>query len=77
MSGGDFTTKSQVDELGRQFDQGNLSQDELLARIDRLIEVTERSQGRPNLTISNLDDIGLAGRIYSDIGRSSARRAGL
>ncbi|MBE9178593.1 tape measure protein [Oculatella sp. LEGE 06141] len=77
MDEGGFKGKLQADSLARAFDAGQINQSELSEKLDRLIEATERANGRPNLTINNVDDLGLAGRIYSDISRSNALDSGI
>lgn len=55
----------------------NAGRSDVSGKLDQLIAATRDAVGRPNLSIQNVDDLGMAGKIYSDISRSSARGAGL
>ncbi len=89
---GDLSTVFQTANLGLKLKLGGLSpgglgssapafggadQGAILGKLDQMIAATKASGGRPNLSISNVNDLGLAGQIYSDISRDSFRSAGL
>lgn len=67
----------QASDLAQQVDRGLLTADDVGRKLDQLIAATNRSSGRPNLSISNVQDLSLAGRIYSDISRDQLRSGGL
>lgn len=74
---GGFEGKLQAQQIAQAIDSGRIGSREVSAKLDQLIAVTRQSNSRPNLSISSVDDIGMAGRIYSDISRSNMRGAGL
>lgn len=89
---GDLSTAFQTANLGLKLKLGGLSpgglgssapafggagNGEILGKLDQMIAATKASGGRPNLSISNVNDLGLAGMIYGDISRDSFRGAGL
>jgi len=74
---GGFEGKLQAQQIAQAIDSGRVSSREVSAKLDQLIAVTRQSNSRPNLSISSVDDIGMAGRIYGDISRSNMRGAGL
>lgn len=89
---GDLSTAFQTANLGLKLKLGGLTPGGLgssapafggadngaiLGKLDQMISATKASGGRPNLSISNVNDLGLAGQIYGDISRDSFRSAGL
>lgn len=64
-----------VGEVGARVGASNSG--EILGKLDQLIAATKEAAGRPNLSISNVNDLGMAGQIYGDISRSGLRGAGL
>lgn len=77
MDKGGFQGKTQAQALGDQFDSGQISQSDLGAKLDQLLAAFERGSSRPNLSITNVDDVATAGQIFSDISRGNMRNAGI
>lgn len=67
----------QADQLRRSAELGTMSKGEVSGKLDQLIAATKDAVGRPNVSISNVDDAATIGKIYRESGRDSARRSGL
>jgi PAS domain S-box-containing protein/tape measure domain-containing protein len=72
-----FQGQNQAQAIAQAIDSGQLSSQEASKKLDELIAAVKQTSLRPNLSISNLDNLGLAGQVYSDISRDSMRGAGL
>lgn len=64
-------------DIGKLSTSIGASNGDILGKLDQLISATKQNGNRPNLSISNVNDLGMAGQIYSDISRDNFRSADL
>jgi hypothetical protein len=77
LAGSGISGKMEADQLRRSAQLGTMSQDQISGKLDQLVSAMRDAYGRPNISISNVDDAATIGKIYREGGRDSARRSGL
>jgi tape measure domain-containing protein len=72
-----FQGQAQAQAIAQAIDAGQITSQDAIKKLDDLISAVKQSSLRPNLSITNMDNLSMAGQIYSDISRDNLRGAGL